>query len=753
MTAKSPTPALSAIFGKLESVKRQADGWIARCPAHDDANPSLSLKNGDNGKPLVFCHAGCKSEDVLGAVGLNWKDVLKLNDDGGRPSNSSATAQPSNSSSRKTHNSSRRGNDDNGCTLAEYSVAKGLPEDFLKSLGIKQQKYAGQQVLSIPYKDENSEDKAIRYRTALTKSPKKDNRFKWKKGAKPLLYGLWRLESGPSVVLVEGESDCHTLWHNEITALGLPGASNFKEERDAKHFEQFDKIYLVREPDKGGETICKKLSESSLAEKIFVVTLEGANDVSELYLQDQDNFFDRFHTAIEAATPLTDVIALDRKLARDTAWEKCQHIAKCPDILELIIEPLSQIGLVGEEQNAKLLYLSGTSRFFDRIVSVIVKGQSSTGKSYTAEQVMKLFPESAFYTLTATSSKALIYTQADFRHRIIVFFEEATWNSNDDSDYLKRSLLSEGRIEYETVVDSEDGLVGKRIVKEGPTGIWTTTTATRTHAENETRLLTVNSDDSPEQTARVLVSTARTRYSDPPDLTAFIELQNWIASGNTSVVILYSVELAKLIRPVANRIRRDFNVVLSLIEAHALIHQHNRKKDEKGSVIATIEEDFAVVRELVDNYLSEGVDSSVPPIVRQVVVTLQSLLNSTKTQANITEVANAQGINKSNASRHVKRAIECGYIVNEEIKKGCEAKLVLGEPMPEDGQVLPTVAQLLEAVQGVTQPPDTLTEANLEPPLRGCAENDQGLPKDSDNTTKDNFAAMTWHKPNGDPSG
>ena len=32
------------------------------------------------------------------------------------------------------------------------------------------------------------------------------------------------------MVLVEGESDCHTLWHHGVEALGIPGASNFKEE-------------------------------------------------------------------------------------------------------------------------------------------------------------------------------------------------------------------------------------------------------------------------------------------------------------------------------------------------------------------------------------------------------------------------------------------------------------------------------------------------------------------------------------------
>lgn len=40
-------------------------GGVCRCPAHDDRNPSLSVSDGDDGRPLLHCHAGCSFEDVL----------------------------------------------------------------------------------------------------------------------------------------------------------------------------------------------------------------------------------------------------------------------------------------------------------------------------------------------------------------------------------------------------------------------------------------------------------------------------------------------------------------------------------------------------------------------------------------------------------------------------------------------------------------------------------------------------------------
>src|SRR5215208_1243783 len=110
-----------------------------------------------------------------------------------------------------------------GCTLVAYAALKCLPTTFLEELGLSDMLDRGVPVLRIPYRDASGEA-AVRLRTALQKSVGRDGRFRWTTGSKPLLYGLWRLGREPSVVIVEGESDCHTLWHHGINAVGLPGA-------------------------------------------------------------------------------------------------------------------------------------------------------------------------------------------------------------------------------------------------------------------------------------------------------------------------------------------------------------------------------------------------------------------------------------------------------------------------------------------------------------------------------------------------
>ncbi|MGB5833046.1 MAG: hypothetical protein WBG92_13780 [Thiohalocapsa sp.] len=62
-------------LAKLAGVIRTGDGrWSARCPAHEDRSPSLSVRDGGD-RILFHCHAGCHPEDVLTAVGLAWADL------------------------------------------------------------------------------------------------------------------------------------------------------------------------------------------------------------------------------------------------------------------------------------------------------------------------------------------------------------------------------------------------------------------------------------------------------------------------------------------------------------------------------------------------------------------------------------------------------------------------------------------------------------------------------------------------------
>jgi len=64
------------ILSLLQGVTRNGDGWKARCPAHDDTTPSLSIKQGDDGRTLLKCFAGCTAEAICGIINITTADLF-----------------------------------------------------------------------------------------------------------------------------------------------------------------------------------------------------------------------------------------------------------------------------------------------------------------------------------------------------------------------------------------------------------------------------------------------------------------------------------------------------------------------------------------------------------------------------------------------------------------------------------------------------------------------------------------------------
>jgi hypothetical protein len=67
---------IDEFVSRLERAKRAGKGWQARCPAHEDRTPSLSVHEGDEGRILVRCHAGCTTDKICAALGLRLFDLF-----------------------------------------------------------------------------------------------------------------------------------------------------------------------------------------------------------------------------------------------------------------------------------------------------------------------------------------------------------------------------------------------------------------------------------------------------------------------------------------------------------------------------------------------------------------------------------------------------------------------------------------------------------------------------------------------------
>jgi hypothetical protein len=59
-----------------KSYRSGKDEYQCLCPAHNDKTASLSIKNLPDERILIHCFAGCAANDILGAVGLTFDDIV-----------------------------------------------------------------------------------------------------------------------------------------------------------------------------------------------------------------------------------------------------------------------------------------------------------------------------------------------------------------------------------------------------------------------------------------------------------------------------------------------------------------------------------------------------------------------------------------------------------------------------------------------------------------------------------------------------
>ncbi|HEX7999609.1 MAG TPA: hypothetical protein VF528_14575 [Pyrinomonadaceae bacterium] len=64
------------ILNKIKDVKRFGSNWTAQCPAHQDDRNSLSINQGDDGRTLLHCFAGCSTENICIVIGIELKDLM-----------------------------------------------------------------------------------------------------------------------------------------------------------------------------------------------------------------------------------------------------------------------------------------------------------------------------------------------------------------------------------------------------------------------------------------------------------------------------------------------------------------------------------------------------------------------------------------------------------------------------------------------------------------------------------------------------
>jgi hypothetical protein len=420
-------------------------------------------------------------------------------------------------------------------------------------------------------------------------------------------------------------------------------------------------------------------------------------------------------------------LTVEQKAAlRTELWPIIRELAEAPDLMDRVVKQVQSMGVVNEDELITLLYVSATSRVLQSPINPLVKGSSSGGKSYTTTRTLELIGSGFVNYLTSSSALSLVYDERPLSHTVLVVFEATQLQADEYGMFamLLRTLISEGKIVHQTTIDDPGSSTGRRAVRverEGPISLMITATGDL-HAENETRMLSYRVTESQEQTRGVIESLsvrATGASSQSLDLAPFHDLQRWIALGPNDAVIPFAPNIAAGIPPSMVRFRRDVGSLFSFIKACAILHQAQRGIDSQGRVVASVA-DYRVAYPIFTKVLAQSSGLMATENVRAVVELIAAradALTSHKGKSKFAragaieksigleitseQIGTATGIGKSAAHRAVRKAIDLGFLNNNEIRPGKPYRLVLKNSIDDAApDLLPHPDSIVEPVAG-----------------------------------------------------
>jgi len=312
---------------------------------------------------------------------------------------------------------------------------------------------------------------------------------------------------------------------------------------------------------------------------------------------------------------------------------------KAPGLIERLREAFHKSGIIGEETNSLVAYLAGVSRKLERPLAIILQSASAAGKTTLMDAVLNFFPEEERVKYSAMTGQSLYYLgETNLKHKILAVVEEA---GAEKASYALKLLQSEGELTIAST--GKDPTTGKMVTQEyhveGPVMIFLTTTAIDLDEELQNRCLTLAVDESAEQTERIhrLQRERRTLAG----LIAKEERKDLLKQLRNAQRLLAPVDILNPFAPGLTfptgrtRNRRDHEKYLTLIDAIALLHQHQRSRGHhivNGRTVEFIEvtlDDIALANQLAPEVLGRSLDE-LPPQTRRLLGHIRELVKGRK---------------------------------------------------------------------------------------------------------------------------
>jgi hypothetical protein len=287
-------------------------------------------------------------------------------------------------------------------------------------------------------------------------------------------------------------------------------------------------------------------------------------------------------------------------MARLKPFKQREVLKTTKPILDKVVDDLTTLGYIGESNNKKIAYLISISRKLKRPLSGIIVSSSGAGKTGLMMAIAKLVPDTDKLLLSRLTPQALFNFPKDALIEKFIVVDER--NGSSMADYSVRTMQTSNvlTIAKPKTKDNEGGITSIEV----KCAYMESTTNECINPENASRSIILHLDESPEATLAILKSQRLSRLSTAGE--NFNDLIKWHHQFQSElkslpVIIPYIEQLTFPYHRV--NFRREQEKFLGLLEASALLHQHDRDTT-KGVIIARVE-DYKIAYDLYASVFKE----------------------------------------------------------------------------------------------------------------------------------------------------
>jgi DNA primase len=426
-----------------------------------------------------------------------------------------------------------------------------------------------------------------------------------------------------------------------------------------------------------------------------------------------------------------------------------------PALMDRIVKDVELLGVVGEGPNALLGYVACTSRLLDKPLAILIQSTSAAGKSTLMDTLLSMMPERERVQYSAMTGQSLFYLgEGDLQHKILAIAEE---EGVRQAAYALKLLQSQGELSIAST--GKDPSSGKLVTAEyqvkGPVMLCLTTTAVEIDEELLNRCVVLSINESAQQTAAIQQQQRLARTLE--GLQRKHQQTSLLATHRAAQSLLRPLAV---VNPFAERLqfasdrvrlRRDHAKYLTLIDAVALLHQHQREiksvrmNNAMIEYIEVTESDITLANQLAHAVLGRSLDD-LPPHTRRVLAGLSAWVGE-QAQTHGMERAAVRftrravravlGMSDTPLRLHLERLVSLEYVQAHGGKQGQQYTY----SCCFDGDVESDALQLSGLMRGEertslgTQATSLGSEANLASPSLGLRSGVAGGSRGSKNTT------------------